>query len=153
LRTLFLSIEQVFLHAEGSPWGEAYRAVLGFLTVPAASFLLGDHVSEFAVGGFLLLMLLSLRVVPAVFRRLLPFSNHAQNIWKWRRRVAKRYDSCQWHKLFWIGLGLSAYHAASGRSVIVVTSVVMAIGTTGMVAWHGYNLRRHRMASATHKLT
>ncbi len=61
-----------------------------------------------------LALLIGLRVVPAVLRELLPFSAEAKQIWFDRRQIAKRYDSYQWQKLFWVGLGLLPYAVNGG---------------------------------------
>jgi hypothetical protein len=83
-------------------------------------------------------VLVLLRVVPAVLRLALPFSGEAKQIWLERRFLAKRYDSYQWQKLFWIGLGLLLFAiAAGGASVaeLVVTLACLVGGSLGLWIW------------------
>ena len=60
-------------------------------------------------------VLFALRVVPAILRKALPFSRQVTVIWAERRRMAKRFDSYQWQKLFWFGIGLAAYAISPGE--------------------------------------
>ena len=108
-------LEKSFLALESFPWGGIYRLVIGFLAPVAASFLLGDEGSGWALVPFLVGALLTLRVVPALFRKMMPFSDAAREVWAERRQMAKRYDSYQWRKLFWIGVGLALYTTLSGK--------------------------------------
>ena len=77
--------------------------------------LLGSDGSDWTLVPFLLLVLLLLRVVPAVVRKVVPFSAELREAWSVRRRTAKLYDSYQWRKLMWIGAGLALYVAVSGQ--------------------------------------
>lgn len=56
-----------------------------------------------------------LRLVPAVLRRIFPFSSEAKDLWFQRRNLGKRYDSYQWQKLFWLGLGMLPYAFRRGH--------------------------------------
>ena len=112
--------------------------LVGFLIVPTAAALLG-RASGWSLGVFFLAVLASLRLAPAVARRLLPLSSETLDICKARRHMAKRYDSYQWRKLFWIGIGLTAYLVAYGRfgtGPVVLASTCLALGAAGMVTWH-----------------
>jgi hypothetical protein len=133
------TIEAGLLHFDQGAFGALYRVAIGFLTVPAMSLLLGDGVSEWTVVLALLSVLLLLRIVPAVVRKLVAFSRPLQDAWSARRRLAKRYDSYQWRKLFWIGVGLSLFTVLSGQFSpvrIVVCSISLLAGAAGMATWH-----------------
>jgi hypothetical protein len=87
--------------------------------------------------GFLVL----LRLVPALLRFALPFSPQAREVWAERRALARRYDSYQWRKLFWIGLGLLP-HVAIGESSFgewVVTITCLIGGSLGLLIWQKVN--------------
>ncbi len=83
-------------------------------------------------------ILFSLRLVPAVLRKVLPFSQEVTAVWAERRTMAKRFDSYQWRKLFWFGLGLSAYAVTSGHLGGVgaaVTVFCLIGGGLGSFVW------------------
>ena len=87
----------------------------------------------------LLLLLFSLRIVPVFLRKLLPLSHEVQTVWAERRQVAKRFDSFQWQKLFFIGLGLAGYIFVSRElltSTIAVSSFCVLAGAIGLVRWY-----------------
>jgi hypothetical protein len=111
---------------------------VGFLAVPLLLRFWGQDDPGWALVPFLFVILLMLRVIPAVVRRLVPFSDTARAIWAERRQMAKRYDSYQWQKLFWIGIGLALYTLLSYQfltSRIVVSSICVLSGAFGLARW------------------
>jgi len=87
-------------------------------------------------------LLIGLRVGPAVLRKLLPFSAEAKQIWLDRRQIAKKYDSYQWQKLFWVGLGLLPYANAGGglkAGEMVLTAICLIRGCAGLLIWRRIN--------------
>ena len=132
------TIESVFLNIDDGAFGALYRVAIGFATLPTMSLLLGNDGSDWTLVPFLLSILLLLRIVPAVIRKLVPFSGEVREAWAVRRRTAKRYDFYQWRKLMWIGVGFALYIAASDQfslSRIVVCSTCLLAGAAGMVTW------------------
>ena len=132
------SWEGSLIHLEDLPWSAVYRIVIGFAILPVFAFAFGKNASGVVLVTFFLGVLFLLRLVPAVFRRLLGFSQAAQSAWLIRRQMARRYDSYQWQKLFWIGLGLAASIAVSGdlqTSRVMLTSICLAAGAAGLVFW------------------
>ena len=132
------SIERVLLGLCDETIGALYRVAIGFATLPGLSFLLGNDVSGWTVVAFLLLILILLRIVPATIRRLVPFSRTSREAWAVGRRLAKRYDSYQWRKLVWIGVGLTLYTAASGQFSpprILICTTCLLVGIAGTVRW------------------
>ncbi len=130
--------EKLAAGLDTAPWSAVYRTLIGFAVLPAMSRLWGGHFPGWALAAFLLAVLLALRVGPAAVRRLLPFSNRARAIWAERRGMAKRYDSYQWQKLFWVGLGLACYIGFSGNyrtSPVVVASICLVSGALGLARW------------------
>jgi len=130
--------ERVLVRLDAPPWGSIYRVVIGFAILPAMSEVWTEGRSTWRLTAFLLCVLMMLRVVPAVVRRLVPFSPVAQALWTRRRQIAKRWDSYQWQKVFWIGIGLAFYIGLSGQfftSRIVVCSFCLALGGVGLAIW------------------
>jgi len=83
--------------------------------------------------------MLSLRIVPVFLRKLLPLSAEVKTIWAERRQLAKRYDSFQWQKLFFIGLGLAGYTLFSRAlfpSTVAVSGFCVLFGAIGLVRWY-----------------
>lgn len=136
--------EKLLVSIDAPPWDAVYRAAIGFAILPAMSRLWGEDRSGWGLVPFLLSVLLMLRVVPAVIRKLVPFSDAVQAVWAKRRQVAKRWDSYQWQKLLWIGSGLAFYAVLSGRfstSRIVVGSICLVSGALGLARWRSMTLR------------
>jgi hypothetical protein len=131
-------VEKLLVGAGGAPWEAVYRVAVGFVTLPAASLVWGEIRSWWVLGTTLVGVLLMLRVVTFAIRRLVPFSGPAQHIWAQRRDLARCYDSYQWQKLFWIGLGLAAYSILFGQfrdPGIVVSVFCLLSGAAGLATW------------------
>jgi len=139
---------------EGLP-GALFRLGVGFATIPAVHRLLGTRDSDWALLPGLFAVLLLLRAVPAVIRKVIPFSRPAQVIWRNRRQLAKRYDSYQWRKLFWIGAGIAIYMVSyrdfSFPDVTVSTLCILA-GAIGLIRWRLLRTRSQESKSMRHKV-
>jgi hypothetical protein len=123
---------------ETAPWGAIYRVVIGCVVPFVVELLWGESHSGFLLMLALLGALLSLRVVPFIVRKLIPFSTTARTAWIERRQLAKRYDSYQWQKLFWIGVGLTLYTIIPGKltsSGIAISSLCLLSGALGLFIW------------------
>ncbi|HXF52637.1 MAG TPA: hypothetical protein VNK52_00805 [Hyphomicrobiaceae bacterium] len=132
------AIERFLLEIDEGVFGALYRAIIGFAALPAMRLLLGDGASDWFIVPFLLAILLALRLVPAVLRKLLAFSQPVQEVWAARRRLAKQYDSYQWRKLLWIGVGLALYTALSGQfstGGLATSAFCILGGALGTVRW------------------
>jgi hypothetical protein len=131
--------EVVLVHVEEAPWAQFYRMLLGFWLVPGTSVLTGDDPSGWRLGVCQLMVLVGLRLGPAVTRKLVPFSSAPRQRWAKRRQMAKRYDSYQWQKLFWFGVGLTAYLLVSGNVTtgqLLLALLLLTSGAAGLVTWH-----------------
>lgn len=132
---------------EDAPWCALYRMMIGYGTQPLYTRFVGGDASGWWMWLWFLSLLLALRLGPAVVRMALPFSEGVNVIWAERRRMAKRFDSYQWRKLLWFGIGLAVYVAIS-RSVmkpgIALAVFCLVGGGLGEIAW-----RRRSQASAT----
>ena len=131
-------LERFLVRLDSGPWAAVSRAVLGFAMLPAfRRIAAGDDQVWISLALFVAL-LIGLRVIPALLRGVLPFSAETRSIWVQRRQIAKRYDSYQWQKLLWIGLGLVAFAAASGglrTGELVITAVCLIGGAAGLLLW------------------
>jgi hypothetical protein len=131
------SVERLLTRIDDDPWAVLYRIGIG-AGVPVIYCSLFGGGSPLALLFFFLAVLGALRFALALLRRLVPFSTEAQAVWKRRRMLAKRYDSYQWRKLFWIGLGVAFYGALAERcqsNSVVVALVFCLSGAGGLVVW------------------
>ena len=126
--------DEVLLSLDVGAYGALYRLLTGFATIPAMRMLFGSDRSDWTLVPFLLLVLLLLRVIPAVARKVMRFGPELKEAWSVRRRTAKLYDSYQWRKLMWIGAGLALYVAVSGQYRPVYVALSMFCLVTGMIA-------------------
>jgi hypothetical protein len=137
-------LEKLLVSVDAWPFDALYRVAIGFVTLPLMSRVWNNDRSGFALISFLLGIFLMLRVVPAVVRRVVPFSDATRRVWTRRRHLAKRYDSYQWQKVFWIGAGLASYIALSGDVTadrIVVSATCMLGGAVGLARWRAKTAR------------
>jgi hypothetical protein len=98
----------------------------------------GEERADGLLLPFLLAILLMLRVAPVLIRRLVPFSDWAQRTWAERRELSRRYDSYQWRKLLWVGLGLALYVALSWEATslrIAISLTCILAGALGLARW------------------
>lgn len=133
------TLDRILISIDRTPLDAVLRALLGFACIPLLSFLHQDVRSVWIVVIGLLLLMFSLRVVPIFLRKLLPLSPEVKAVWAERRQLAKRYDSFQWQKLFFVGLGLAGYILFSGESLsstIAVSSFCVLAGAIGLVRWY-----------------
>jgi len=136
-------LERIFIGLDSWPWGAISRVALGLGIPPAFRALSGSRDVIWISLALFIGLLVALRVVPAVLRRVLPFSVEAKEIWTARRNIAKQYDSYQWQKLFWIGLGLLPYAVigdglANGERVL--TLICLIGGSAGLLFWYRVNM-------------
>jgi hypothetical protein len=139
---------------EGLP-GALFRLGVGFATIPAVHRLFGIRDSDLALVLGLFAVLFLLRVFPAIIRKIIPFSQEVQVIWWKRRQLAKRYDSYQWRKLFWIGAGMGIYMVAYrdvSSSHATVSSLCILAGAIGLVRWGVLRSQSQQSRSTSQKV-
>ena len=133
----------MLLHLDEPPFDGVVRIALGFATLPVLERVMqrsGLQSSPWALVPLFLGLLVTLRLVPAVLRKLLPFSPSIKSVWAERRQLAVRYDSYQWQKLFWIGIGLVGYAAATDRvwsAQGCLAAACLVSGAFGLARWRG----------------
>jgi hypothetical protein len=131
-------IEKILVYAEQAPWYAIYRAIIGFVMIPLSFRLCGKDASNREQAVILAGSLLALRFVPAILRHVLPFSKEIRMLWSRQRLMAKRYDSYQWRKIFWIGLGLFGYRTYSSglySAQIILECFCLLTGALGLIIW------------------
>jgi hypothetical protein len=131
-------VEKALTKVEESPWAQMYRVAVGAVVPPLGFALLGPRPSALALVILLLSILALTRIVPALLRRLLPFTDEARDLWRKRRMLAKKYDSYQWRKLTWIGVGLGIQAVLVGsrrEALAVLSSVCCLAGILGSAVW------------------
>lgn len=120
------------------PWSLCTRVGIGLIIPPVLSQLCDDEQQVWCVIGSFLGILFLLKLGPAIFRRLLPFSREAHLIWAERRQLTKRFDSYQWQKLFWMGIGMLGYAMVFGnvrKAIGVLTAFCLIGGGLGVLLW------------------
>ena len=136
-------VEDLLLHVDEPPFDACIRIAIGFATLPMlerVTQLSGLGSSLWVLVPLFLGVLFLLRLVPAVLRKLLPFSPSVKSVWAERRQLAVRYDSYQWQKLFWIGIGLIGYAGVSNRVWSVqgcLAAACLVSGAFGLASWRG----------------
>lgn len=140
--------EKLLLRLEQPPMAGLYRALLGFSFFPLLTRIVGENPSGWTMLAYFLGLLFTIRLVPALLRKALPFSSALLAAWAEQRRTGKRYDSYQWRKLFWFGVGLAGYSLFLGgfeTSRVILMSICLAAGALGLGMWRA---RVHEIASA-----
>jgi len=132
------AFERALVRLESAPFHALYRVLIGLLILPAHRALWPADAPEWSLPLVVLLVLGMLRAVPALARKVIPFSTQTRMLWSARRLVGKRYDSYQWRKVFWIGLGLAISIALMGAYIapaVGIATVCLLGGAVGMVRW------------------
>ena len=130
--------EQILVSLDDGVAGALLRVGLGYVTGAAWLFLDGLGTPEWTVLPFFLAVLIAVRLLPAVIRRASRFSDPVRSVWTERRQLAKRFDSYQWQKLFWIGVGLTLRLGSADRRPLALQALAvacLAAGTLGLATW------------------
>lgn len=130
--------ERPVRHSGRASWHAVYRLVIGFCLVPVAGWWWGDGAATWRLVLSFLFVLVMLRIVPAVVRHVLPFPQDVKAEWARERLLAKRFDSYQWRKLLWLGLGLVAHLLIAGRALAVPSILALTClvgGGLGTLRW------------------
>ena len=130
-------LEQFLVRLDSGSWAVVSRVMLGFAIAPICRAIAGSHDEVWVELALFVALLIGLRVIPALLRGVLPFSAETRAIWFQRRQIAKLYDSYQWQKLLWVGLGLLAFDAIGGPQPgeQVITAFCLIGGGAGLLLW------------------
>ena len=140
MRRSIRQIDRMLFYLDTPPLDAFFRIVAGYLSFSLFCLWHGETGSDWGFVLMFVTILFSLRLAPAIVRHVFAFSPEVQVIWSQKRQLAKHYDSYQWRKLFWVGLGLAIHLIFNGRSleyrvewILAVTSLVG--GAIGMMVW------------------
>jgi hypothetical protein len=136
--------ERALLQLQVFPWDAIYLALVGFGILSAMALLRVETRSVWTLLSCFFGTLVMVRVIPAIIRKLVPFSPAVQSVWFDRRQIAKRFDSYQWQKLFWIGVGLALHVSVTRRfwmPAIVLALLCLLFGAVGVVRWRTVSSR------------
>ena len=139
---------RLFANIDTPPWSAVYRFAAGWVSVEISAWPFFGRFSDWSLVVALLVVLMMLRVVPGVARRVLPFAKSTKAAWGQYRQLGKRFDSYQWRKLFWVGVGVAACSIWSNRlsvATISVSTICMVAGALGYAAWR--NIARRPLYS------
>ena len=138
------SLERFLIGLDSWPWSAISRVGIGLGIPPVFRALSGGHDSVWIFFALFIGLLIGLRLFPVLLRLALPFSAETREIWAERRALGKRYDSYQWQKLFWIGLGLLPYAVigdGSRNGELVATLFCLTGGSAGLRLWRKVDTR------------
>jgi hypothetical protein len=131
-----LPSEQLLVSLTTPHWFAVYLLPCGFVIFPIYRVLFGANGPGWASFGVFLGVLILIRFGTAFFRRLLPVSEKIKAGWSRNRALAKRYDSYQWQKLFWVGCGIFAYAALfDGFGSLPLGFAAACVLAGGFAAW------------------
>jgi hypothetical protein len=135
------SFSRLLLQLDEFPLGAIWRAAVGAVAFPIFRLACGGACGFWSTAALFLGLLMAVRAVPLVLRRLVRPDPQLREIWASRRRLAKEFDSYQWQKLLWIGVGLLLWVVQTdtpARGEIVLTIFCLTGGALGLFFW-----RRH----------
>jgi hypothetical protein len=138
-------LEKQLLQLDTFPASALYRAAIGFSVPLLMSRACEVRCADWFLVIFFILVFLILRIGPVILRKAIPFSDEALSIWFSRRQIAKKYDSYQWRKLFWIGFGLVMYMLYSHHispSWVCISSISILCGAIGAIRWRTLQRKR-----------
>ena len=138
-------MEKVLVNLDIGIPGALLRVVLGALFVPVVETL-RPGAGLGTLSALLIVALFAVKVAAAAGRKAVPASTGVRAHWEWRRNLARYYDSYQWRKLVWFGIGIviGAATASPGtRQQWILGLVCAAAGAIAEPLW-----RRHRLALA-----
>jgi hypothetical protein len=132
------TLDKILVSIDRRPFDCVVRMLIGFFFIPLLSRLHQDIRSGWVLTIGLILVMLSMRLLPAVARKLLPLSPAIKDIWAERRNISKRFDSFQWQKLLFIGIGLASYILVSREfltSILGISGFCVLFGAIGWLRW------------------
>src|SRR5262245_36188524 len=138
------NFERTLLAVSGSPWDSIYRIAVGYLFLPLFRNLSGAKDSGWKLVPLFLAVLLALRLLVAFIRRSAPVSDDVKAVSLKRRILGKRFDSYQWQKLLWFGVGMAFYVVWSRQLDMPsagLTLLCLIGGAFGTIIW------RHRVTT------
>jgi len=131
-------VEELMISLTTQPWCAIYLVPTGFVVFPIFCLLFGETGAVWELATVFCGVLLVVRFGTAIVRRFLPISDNVRQGWYRNRVIAKRYDSYQWQKLFWVGLGIFAYAVGWGGlrpAPMALAAACMIVGGIAAAVW------------------
>jgi hypothetical protein len=138
-------LDKIYVGLDTGIPGALFRVVLGILFVHAVG-VVNPLASAWAMSAYFMAMLFAIKVFAAVSRRVVPVSQMVRSHWEWRRTLARNYDSHQWRKLLWFGIGIilgDAPRWAETTAQWFLGLACVAAGVAAEIVW-----RRHCLCIA-----
>jgi hypothetical protein len=135
--------DQIYINLDKGIPGALLRIVLGILFVPAVA-VVNPQAGLGTMTALLLAMLFAIKLFAGVSRKLAPASTLVRSHWEWRRNLARYYDSYQWRKLLWFGVGIlvgGALHWSETTPQWLLGLACVVAGAVAEIMW-----RRHRLS-------
>ena len=129
------------------PVSALIRLALGYAIAPFGESLAEPDAIGWRISLLYVAVLVMMRILPGLLRWAVTFPPEATAVWVHRRQLAKRFDSYQWRKLLWFGIGMAAYVAITERVepwTVVLAALSVGVGLLGEVLWQA----RARAATA-----
>ena len=129
---------RVLVAIEEFPWCALYRMLAGYLMVPVYGALNGGDLCGAKFLIWFSGVLVGLRLLPALIRKAVPFPDQVKAAWAERRQLAKEFDSYQWQKLLWFGVGMSGYISIGrplGAAPKLLAVFCLISGGIGLLVW------------------
>ena len=136
--TIIRAHERLLVLIDQPPWSDLYRVGIGYVMLPLFFYMFGKEAADWYLVLWFIGILVALRLLPVVCRKVLPFSREVKDVWSERRQTAKHFDSYQWQKLSWFGIGLAGYVVLSGTFdglVCALTVFCLLSGGVGVLMW------------------
>ncbi len=129
--------EKFWVNLDVGVSGAVLRVLLGGALVGAVRLLPGRGDLATAAAS-LAAMLFGVKLFAAVARRAVRTSPAVAAHWEWRRSLARYYDSYQWRKLAWYGLGMlgaSRLLGAGGAWEVPLGTACVLSGAVAEIFW------------------
>jgi hypothetical protein len=137
-------LENVLISLDIGGAGALLRMVLGVLLVAVVEAA-HPETGLWMLSALLLGMLFAIKLVAAAARLVVPASPRVRSHWEWRRTLARYYDSYQWRKLLWYGVGIMmggalAWPATSAQWILGIACTVAGGVAEALWRRHGRGL-------------
>ena len=133
-----ISMATLLIKLDEFPVGALIRLAIGYAIAPFGEFLAEPDGIGWRVLPLFVAVLVMMRVLPGLLRKVVTFPPEATAVWVQRRQLAKRFDSYQWRKVLWFGIGMAA-SAAITEGVepwtVVLTAASVGAGLLGEITW------------------
>jgi hypothetical protein len=136
-------LDKIYVDLDIGISGAVLRVALGIRVVRVVA-VVNPLADAWTMSAYALAMLFGAKAFAAVLRRIVPASTVVRTHWEWRRTLARHYDSYQWRKLLWFGIGIMMADAPRWphtTAPLALGLACIAAGVAAEIVW-----RRHRLS-------